>query len=166
MDGCRSWNSRVAPILGPMIKHGWITPLSLPSQADIAFWAVKTALVIDQFYPAARLIPDSEYPALYAAQQPLPAHLVWIAHRRDPRENLASSLKEPITEIQVPSDNPNLADLISADIGKGARIYRSPLPWAMSRSRCSGIHCPLTSSSPRDLATLGSLRGFGRVTVI
>jgi hypothetical protein len=122
------WMSRlensVAPLLGPMIKNGWTTTLSPRSQANIAFWAVKTALVLDQFYPAARLIPDSEYPAFYAAQQPLPAHMVWIGRRNTPGDNLAASLKESINELQVPADDLRLPDLIRADIAKGQRIYR------------------------------------------
>ncbi len=115
---------RVSQILGPIIKSGWTSSLSPVSQSDIAFWAVKTAFVMDHMYREERLIPDSEYRAFYDARQPLPSHMVWIAERSNPADNLASSLKEQVLEIQVPSNNQDLAARISDDIAAGARIYR------------------------------------------
>jgi len=115
---------RTKPILGPIITKGWTTPLSPASQATIAFWAVKTALVLDHFYQAVRVVPDSEYPALYAAQQPLRSHMVWIARRNSPGDNLASSLKQQVGEIQIPADNPQLEAQVRADIASGKVMYR------------------------------------------
>lgn len=116
---------RVIPTLGPMIKKGWSTGLPPRTQQALAFWAVKTALVLDYVHAAVRVIPDAEYPALHAAQQPLPAHLVWIGRRNTVGEQLAASLKQAISEIQVPADDPDgIAVQIRASIAEGCGIYR------------------------------------------
>ena len=97
--------SRVKNVLGPMLVQGWITTLSPRTQAAIAFWAAKTALVLDHLQPRARVVPDTEYPALYAAKSALPSHLVWLGYRSrqvdSAGELLGSSLKQPITHITL-----------------------------------------------------------------
>lgn len=117
---------QIKPILGPMITKGWSTSLSPVSQREIAFWAVKTALVLDQFQPSTRVIPDSEYPALYSAQRPLPSHLVWLSRRNSPGDNLASSFKESIGTIRVPNggEGAKLTDKIRESMSEGKGLYR------------------------------------------
>lgn len=114
----------VKPILGPMMTRGWVTTLSAPTQQTLAFWAVKTALVIEHLHPRHRVVGDSEYGGLFAAQQPLPTHVVWIGRRNSPGDNLVSSLKESLNRIQVPADNHKMTQAIRQATDNGARMYR------------------------------------------
>ena len=128
-DRCNGgWMSRlegrVKPILGPMITKGWATTLSPASQALIAFWAVKTALVLDYFHPTVPWYQSRSIPALYAAQQPLPSHMVWLGRRNASADCLAESIKQEISQIEVPKDDPHIQEQIRADIASGRGIYR------------------------------------------
>jgi hypothetical protein len=121
---------RVKAVLGPMLLRGWITSLSPRTQADIAFWAAKTALVLDHLQPRARVVPETEYAALHSAQSALPAHMVWLAHRSRQVDQmgdlLGSSLKQPITHIAL-SENQDAGpfrDRLEQWVAEGRGMYR------------------------------------------
>ena len=83
---CNStWMSRleagVKKMLGPMIKRGQATKLTLEYQRLLATWAVKTALIMEQIQIAEQGVPDSEYHRFYSIQEPPNGYEVWIAHR-------------------------------------------------------------------------------------
>ncbi len=115
---------QVIPILSPMILNGWNTQLPPRTQTTLAFWAVKTAMVLDHLFRSLRVIPDSECKGLYAARQALPANFVWIGFRSTPGINLVSSLKEAVSQLQLPADEPELGKLILADAANGRAMYR------------------------------------------
>ena len=115
----------VKPILGPMMTKGWVTPLSPPTQRLLAFWAVKTALVIEYLHPRHRVVPDAHYSALYAAQSPPPGVMVWIARRNAYGDLMSSSLKEAIGGVHIAADNPSLQRRVLQLANSGqAKMYR------------------------------------------
>ena len=75
--------------LGPMIQSARATRLTPCFQSTLATWAVKTALMMEYLHPAPRVIPDTEYAALYAQQQPSQRYLVFIS-RWDPQIDTSS----------------------------------------------------------------------------
>lgn len=76
----------------------------------LAFWCVKTALVLDHMHPRERIIPGSHFHDLFNLQAPLPGQVVLVAFRSVPLEEsgelLASVLKQPVLNLQIPKDFP------------------------------------------------------------
>jgi len=106
------WMSRlegaVNPKLGPMIQSARVTRLTPRTQKLLAAWAVKTALMLEHLHPAPRIIPESEYPRLYAEQQPPRGYLVFLS-RWSPeidarRKALVVSRTSRVNEFSVRSD--------------------------------------------------------------
>ena len=113
----------VSPILGPMILNGKPTALSPGTQKDLAFWAVKTALVLDQFSEPSRHIPDAEYRALYAMQQPLSSHMVWSSHRNNTGPAIASALKGVVNQVWFFQNQPEAKALLDSEVAQGRTMY-------------------------------------------
>jgi hypothetical protein len=90
---------KVKPILMPMLL-GQRQEVRAQTQKLLAFWAVKTALVIDHLQPKARVVPETEYGGLYGLRSPLPTHLVWLGHGTVPRDRtgdlLGATWKRPL----------------------------------------------------------------------
>lgn len=68
---------RAEPFLGSMIRGNGRT-LYADGKATVAFWALKTTLVLDAANPSARTIPDDDYAALYRTQEVLPNTSAWM----------------------------------------------------------------------------------------
>jgi hypothetical protein len=121
----------VKPVLGPMILNGAGTELPPKLQAALATWAVKTQLVMDRLHSKDRVMPDSEARAFYAAQRPLPTHLVVIAHRSNyvdetKRELISTALTTSARTLYVSKE---ISDEVSADMptwqAEGRNVYYS-----------------------------------------
>ncbi len=115
---------KAKPILTPMLR-GHRCEVRPRTQKLLAFWAVKTVLIIDHLQPKARVVPEKEYGAVYRARSPLPTHLVWFGHRTVPREQtgdlLGATIKQPITHLDV---EPGLEKRILQWASAGRRMYR------------------------------------------
>lgn len=69
---------RVRPFLEPLIR-GHRSTLYPEGAETIAYWALKTAVMIDFAQEAEhRCVPESVYPELYAAKGLLPQTFVWL----------------------------------------------------------------------------------------
>jgi hypothetical protein len=119
--------TRTKPVLGPMII-GQEQMLRTRDQRLLAFWAVKTALMVEHLVvPAARVIPESAYRALYEAGQPDPRQLVLLSHRTHtgPGTRLVHSIKQRINHLEM---TPEVADANRDAIGRwleaGECMYR------------------------------------------
>jgi hypothetical protein len=98
----------VKSVLGPMLRRGLSATLTPSFQAQLAMWAVKSALVLDRMHPAERVIPDSEYSRFYKSQQPSSKYVVWIGRRASffdhtGRELVVASRQEHITSFSADS---------------------------------------------------------------
>lgn len=119
--------SKVAPILGPMVAEEKWTNLRLPAQRLIATWAVKTAFVIHYLHPRTRRIPHSQYHRFYVEQQPLKSQMVWLG-RRDSlldhtgRPLVAGSRVQEIGTVDRASHIPE--EHIARQVAAGERVYR------------------------------------------
>jgi hypothetical protein len=116
---------RVKGKLGPILRHGQATRLSLGDQKLLATWAVKTAFMFEHLHPNERIIPDSEYGRFYSLQQPPPGYVVWMAHRRTlvdhtGRELLVASRHEGIHKIDVP---PEFVQQVEKWMAEGRRAF-------------------------------------------
>jgi hypothetical protein len=70
---------RARPFLEPLIR-GHSSTLYPEAAETIAYWALKTAMMIDFAQEAEhRCVPKSVYPELYAARGVLPHTFVWLA---------------------------------------------------------------------------------------
>jgi len=123
------WMSRLEaaakPFLTPMLL-GQRQELRPRTQKLLAFWAVKTALVIDHFHPKERVVPDSEYRALYTLRSPLPSHLVWLGRLQSmPRERagdiVAAASAQAVTYLHSDSDS---RESIIRWASEGRKLYR------------------------------------------
>lgn len=121
--------NQVAPFLGPMVRDGRPTRLTQQMQSDLAAWAVKTACVLQRFYPADSVIPASEYHSFYNEKRALPKQFVWIANRFQFTDvhgtglpNLFTAKWKPLERISY--DNTISHDSMRQQLLKGAKAYR------------------------------------------
>jgi hypothetical protein len=116
--------AKVKPILTPMLL-GQRQEVRAQTQKLLAFWTVKTALIIDHLQPKARVVPETEYSALYKSQSPLPTHLVWFGHRTVPRDRtgdlLGAARKQPIAHLDVEA---SMEKRILQWVSEGRKMYR------------------------------------------
>ncbi|OHV48512.1 MULTISPECIES: hypothetical protein [unclassified Frankia] len=130
---CNSgWMSRLEEKAQPFLKEmlfGRPVRLRPRDQKLLAFWAVKTALVLDHLHPRARVVPDAEYGELYAAREarePSRRHMVWIGGRSVPVQSQGQQLviawKEPIRNFQA--DSAEVGDQILDLAEQGRTLYR------------------------------------------
>jgi hypothetical protein len=123
-----SWMERmegsVEAYLVPMATTGIPVTLDPRRQLDLASWAVKTALVLDYLRPKKRVIPNTEYPALYANQRPSTRHIVWIG-KIDPRKDnlVVSTRKNRIPRINVPKSDATVIAQVNDSIARGEWLY-------------------------------------------
>lgn len=68
---------RARPFLSSMIRGNGRTLYPI-GKAIVAFWALKTTLVLDAASPSTQTIPDGDYAALYRTQAVLPNTSVWM----------------------------------------------------------------------------------------
>jgi hypothetical protein len=116
--------SAIEQYLVPMATVGVPVTLDPRRQLDLASWAVKTALVLDYLRPKKRVVPDAEYPALYANQRPSNRHIVWIG-KIDPRKDnlVVSTLKNRIPRINVPKNDAAAMTQVNESIAIGEWLY-------------------------------------------
>ncbi|MBV9820602.1 MAG: hypothetical protein JO144_00040, partial [Actinobacteria bacterium] len=72
----------VKAFLGPMLL-GRTVDLSVESQALLAFWAAKTALVSELLKPDAASVPAQDYREMRRLSQALPTQCVWVGYRHE-----------------------------------------------------------------------------------
>jgi hypothetical protein len=114
----------VIPFLKPMLL-GQAVRLRPESQKLLAFWCVKTVLVMDHLHPHARIVPDAHFHELYKYRRPLRTSFVVIGYRRkiDQDEHgdlLGTVIKQPLPKITVASE---VSEDVQAMIDEGCRIY-------------------------------------------
>ena len=131
---CNSgWMNRletaVGPVLGPIVRgDAASTEIAPPMQRTIATWATKTAFMLEHLHPANRVVPDVEYRRLYAAEQPPPYYMVFLARRASiinpdtGAANLVMSREQEINAIAYTQDVTD--EEIRSSIGGGATAYR------------------------------------------
>jgi hypothetical protein len=94
-------------------------------QKLLAFWAVKTALVIDHLQPKSRVVPDAEYPKVYRIRSPLRSHLVWLGYRTVPHENpgelLVVARTQPVAQLDT---QPEMKEKFLQWAAEGRKMYR------------------------------------------
>jgi len=94
----------------------------------LAFWCAKTALVLDHMHPQNMIVPESHFRELYEQQSALRSQVVLVAFRsvtkEQPGELLASALKQPVTNVQVPISSPALTQSIQQNVAEGHAMYK------------------------------------------
>lgn len=107
----------VRPFLEPMIRSEQVTELPSESQRSLAAWAVKTALMLQDFKAGRQLVPDSEYHRFYAQKEPPPGYLVLVARqvvRQDGAGNKVLTISEtrpvPRMKVLLPPDDPRVEE--------------------------------------------------------
>lgn len=116
--------TRVRPVITPMMTANASTSLTPAEQLALANWAIKTVLVLDHQSPQNRSIPDSEYGAFYKKKQPLKNHVVWIG-RIDPTKEmkLADTVLQKIHRTRIDTSDDGLVKQVREDIVDGRWMY-------------------------------------------
>jgi len=111
-------------VLGPMFT-GVRRVLRPPQQRTLAFWAAKTALMIDHLDPTNRLVPETHYAEVNKHQSALPNQLVWIGSRASSSQpqQLVHARYSAVTQLNVPQDNQELVDIVLRSAEAGQKLY-------------------------------------------
>lgn len=119
----------VKDTLGPMILEHKPTKLDKDLQTAIAFWAIKTMLVIQHVFPTdSRLIPTADYLALYERKAPLPNYVVFLGFRENfPRDNGSLVATHQIEQLRSVESHISAADNIRQQISAGKKVYGGSL---------------------------------------
>lgn len=116
--------TRVAPVITPMMTAGVSISLTPAQQLALANWAIKTVLVLDHQTPRNRSIPESEYGSFYKRKQPLDNHIVWIG-RIDPTKEMrvADAVLQAIRQTRIDATDGDFLNQVNLDIADGRWMY-------------------------------------------
>jgi hypothetical protein len=82
--------------------------LRAAAKQRLAFWCAKTALVADYLHPKQRIVPDAHFRDLFTHRSALRSQFVLLGFRsvtaEQPGELLASILKQPVLNVDIPTD--------------------------------------------------------------
>ena len=162
-EKCNSgWMSRLETSVMDDLKVMMVgQPKMLRSAARqrLAFWCVKTALVLDHMHPRERIIPDSHFRDLFNLKGPLPGQVVLVAFRsvplEEPGELLASVLKQPVLNLEVPKDcSPSFREELQQYASDGRVMYKVTFAVGNFAALVFGHNFPtqLNVNSPRPVA--------------
>ena len=114
----------VQPTLTPMMTGGFPTSLTREQRNELATWAMKTVLVLDQLNPKnRRTVPESTYSDFFQRKAPSSYHEVSIG-RIDPRMNnlVVCSIQSKIEKF-VDTTDARTATYFQNSLGRGQWMY-------------------------------------------
>ena len=148
----------VIDLLKPMMI-GKSVMLRNNAKKRLAFWCAKTAFVLDHLHPHNRVVPDSHFHELFDRQRALNSQVILVAYRsvtkEAPGQLLASALKQPVVNIQIPTDSfPSIAEEVQKHVADGRLMYKITFAIGNFVALVFGHDLPMSMNvnSPRPIA--------------